>query len=380
MILHITPNAFRHSSRILKECDVAFGPGHNVPVQVVALWEPGVEREEVTGTGVKVWRVALATRNWPRHLLIQPIKYVEWLSRIVSRFRRERITLIHAHNVAGLPVGVILKWLTRAPLVYDAHELESERNGISRLRNRLSGLAERIWIRAADATITVSDGIADWYEEAYGIDRPAVVRNIPVRAGAPAQRSRVLRETHGIPDDAVLFIYQGALSRGRGIEQIVEIFSDTEMKNHLVVMGYGALENTVVEAADRCPNIHFQPAVAPQDVLHYTSSADIGLCLIENTCLSYYYSLPNKLFEYLLCGLPVIVNDLPEQRKIVEAFDCGWTAPSSLDASKAMIAAIDAGALATRKRGAEHAASELDWNNEAARMTAVYLDVSAGKN
>lgn len=379
MILHITPNAFRHSSRILKECTVALGRDRNVPIHVVALWEPGVEPEEVTGTGVTVWRVALKTRSLPKHLLVQPIKYVEWLCRIVSRFRRESITLIHAHNVAGLPVGVILKWLTRAPLVYDAHELESERNGLSRLRNRLSGLTERIWIRAADATITVSGSIADWYQEAYGIDRPAVVRNIPARAGTPGPESRILRETHGIPDDAVLFIYQGALSSGRGIEQIVEIFSDETIRNHLVVMGYGALEQKVVEAANLCPNIHFQPAVAPQEVLHYTSSADIGLCLIENTCLSYYYSLPNKLFEYLLCGLPVVVNDLPEQRKIVEAFNCGWIVPSSLDAKKTAITAIDAGALATGKRGAERAAAELDWVNEAARLTDVYLDVSAKK-
>ena len=379
MILHITPNTFRHSSRILKECSAAFELDSSVPITVVALWEPGVESEEVTDSGAAVWRVQLKTRTWPKNLLVQAIKYLEWLFRIVRRFRREDVSLVHVHNVAALPVGVILKWLTRAPLVYDAHELESERNGISRLRNWLSGVTERISIRAADATITVSDGIADWYQKAYRIDRPVVVRNIPTRPGALEPKSGILREIHGIADDDVLFIYQGALSAGRGIEQLVEIFSDPGVQHHLVVMGYGALEPMVREAANRCPTIHFQPAVAPHEVLRYTSSADIGLCLIENTCLSYYYSLPNKLFEYLLCGIPAIVNDLPEQRNLVEAFDCGWIAPASLEGKKATIAAIDSDRLAAKRRGAERAASELNWKDEAAQMTAVYRDVRARK-
>ena len=259
MIVHITPNAFRHSSRILKECAAASDVYHGAQIWVVALWESGTESEETTEEGISVWRVPLSSRRWPSNLLIQPIKYLEWLFRIIGRLRREDVMLIHAHSVASLPVGVILKWFTGAPLVYDAHELESERNGISRLRNRLAGITEGIWIRAADATMTVCDSIADWYRNAYGIERPAVVRNIPAKPLAPAPDSRVLRQAHGIADGDLLFIYQGALASGRGIEELLEIFSDPDIRSHVVFMGFGAMQAAVVDAAGRHPNIHFQP-------------------------------------------------------------------------------------------------------------------------
>jgi glycosyltransferase involved in cell wall biosynthesis len=111
-------------------------------------------------------------------------------------------------------------------------------------------------------------------------------------------------------------------------------------------------------------------------VLRYTSSADIGLCLIENTCLSYYYSLPNKLFEYLLTGLPVMVNDMPEQRQIVERFNCGWVVPSSLTEQVALIESIDAGELERYRAGAARAADAFDWEKEATALRQIYSELA----
>jgi glycosyltransferase involved in cell wall biosynthesis len=376
MFLHIFLTPFQHESRVLKECRAASDLGWEKPFMVAALHEPGLDEEEELDNGILVWRVNLKTRGWPKNLVTQLLKYLELMARVVARMRREDLTVIHTHSVSALPVGVVLKWLTGAPVVYDAHELESETNGLSRFRSKLTRWAERMWIRGADRSITVCDSIADWYADAYSMPRPTVIRNVPLKTSATARPTTVLRDAHDVPHDAPLFLYQGSLAPGRGIEALLDIFTGFDSHKHLVLMGYGPLEEEIRDAQSSSPNIHFQPAVPPDQVLNYTASADAGLCLIENTCLSYYYSLPNKLFEYLLSGLPVLVNDMPEQRRIVERFQCGWVVPESLDEQKILFASIGAEEIAARKEGAANAAESFDWEEEANHLRELYLAIA----
>ena len=70
-------------------------------------------------------------------------------------------------------------------------------------------------------------------------------------------------------------------------------------------------------------NIHHVQSVPMKDLLAYTSSATIGCVLTVDNCLNHKYSLPNKFFEYAMAGLPILVNDLPEMRKLVEKYECG---------------------------------------------------------
>jgi len=376
MYLHIIVTPFEHESRVLKQCHVAAEFDGNKPRMVIALWEPGLEQQEVLDDGLSVWRVSLKSRSWPKNLVVQVIKYFEFAYRILARMRSSDITVITAHSVAALPVGVALKWLTNTPLIYDAHELESEANGLSQVRRVFTRRMEGLWIRAVDRVVTVCDSIADWYVKAFPIERPLVVRNVPIRVAAPETRSTILRDEHGVPADKLLFLYQGSLAPGRGIGSLLTVFARPEMRSHFVVMGYGELEAQVREAAAESPNIHFQPAVPPEKVLFYTSSADIGLCLIENTCLSYYYSLPNKLFEYLLSGLPVLVNDMPEQRRIVEEFNCGWVVPEAQAEQEALLSSIENDQFEVRRAGAIRAGESFEWAAEAAKLQALYATLA----
>jgi len=88
-------------------------------------------------------------------------------------------------------------------------------------------------------------------------------------------------------------------------------------------MGYGELEETIKSFAMNHQNIYFYPAVSPDVLLDYTSSADFGISTIEDSCLSYRYCLPNKLFEYLMAEIPVIASNLPEMRKLVQDYGIG---------------------------------------------------------
>jgi glycosyltransferase involved in cell wall biosynthesis len=83
-------------------------------------------------------------------------------------------------------------------------------------------------------------------------------------------------------------------------------------------MGYGPMEDYITSRSHTTDNVFFREAVRPEDILRYTSSADVGLSVIEPISLSYEYCMPNKLFEYLNAGLPVITSPTKEQKLFVE--------------------------------------------------------------
>ena len=88
-------------------------------------------------------------------------------------------------------------------------------------------------------------------------------------------------------------------------------------------MGYGNLYQTLKNAEQEFENIHVHDAVMPEKVLEVSSSADFGLCLLENVSLSDYLSLPNKLFEYTFGNLLVLCSDFPAIRNFVYKYKCG---------------------------------------------------------
>ena len=118
---------------------------------------------------------------------------------------------------------------------------------------------------------------------------------------------------------------------GRAIEILAKAFQIIDVKNlDFVFMGYPASTEAgrnsfskIMKISQEFENIHFHEPVNSNFLHEFTGSADLGFCLIEDLCLSYRYCLPNKFFEYAMAGLPILVSDLPEMRKLVEQYDCG---------------------------------------------------------
>jgi glycosyltransferase involved in cell wall biosynthesis len=267
-----------------------------------------------------------------------------------------------------LRAAVEIRRTTGAPLIYDAHELETERIEFTGARKRVFSFLERRLIRRCDAVICVSDSIADWYARRYGIARPLVVRNIPDQRGweQAAGASNALRDLFGLSADELVFIYQGALARGRRVEQVACAFSKARRDRHLVFMGFGPLENVVIKAAAANPNIHFLRAVPPKEMLRYTASADIGFAAhLEPSCLNHRYALPNKFFEYLLAGLPIWVNDVHEEMaSLIRRHGFGWVTPYSQEGMTDWINSVDRTELQTKRKVAAGAGSLFSWARE----------------
>jgi len=364
--LHVFLTTAKQESRFLREAASLLQAGACTEVQLAAKWEPGLVEHEELAPGVKVWRVRLRTLGLPKSLPWQLLKHLEWKTRIVRHARRVRPSLLVAHSLAALPVAVACKRATGARLIYDAHELETERNGLRGLRQKLDRWAERRLIRQCDAVICVSDSIADWYARAYAIPRPAVVRNVPdvPAGGLPAADPRLWRERFGIPEDHLIFIYQSGLFPGRRIEQLIRVFAVVKPGRHLVFMGYGELEELVRAAAKQYPNIHFSPAVKPDEVLRHTAGADVGLVGVANVCLSYYYSLPNKLFEFLLAGIPSLMPAYPEMQRVVESTGAGWVVAEDDASWLAAINRLDRVELKLAEIRMQASTGAYSWENE----------------
>ena len=370
--VHVFDTPGTNESRFLKEAHSTLASGLASSVVLLCRWEPGLADEETPAPGLRIRRLRRRLSRLPRNKVIGLFKMLESLRLYAKAVRRERPDLIHCHSLFPLPPCVGARRSLGVPLLYDAHELETECCGIDPVNRALHRFLERRYIGGADAVICVSDAIADWYGKAYGIRRPDVVRNIPdLRRQTGVVDPGILRSRFGIPPGDLVFIYQGGLFRGRRIEQFIRIFERVRTDRHLVFMGYGELEGLAREAAGRRPNIHHLPAVAPSDVLRHTAGADIGLTGVENVCLSYFFSLPNKLFEYLAVGIPFLVPDFPEMRRIVEAHGCGWVVADSDDAWVERIDRLQSDEVSRGKEAARMAAPAYSWQNEERTFLAV---------
>ena len=120
------------------------------------------------------------------------------------------------------------------------------------------------------------------------------------------------------------------------------------------------------------PNIHFHSAVSPQELGKYTVCADVGLCLIEDCCLSYRYCLPNKLFEYLAAGLPTIISNLPDMARVIDNFQCGWIVEPNSESVAAVVNGITPEVLAEKATAARSSRQEFTWEEEEHTLIAVY--------
>jgi glycosyltransferase involved in cell wall biosynthesis len=191
----------------------------------------------------------------------------------------------------------------------------------------------------------------------------------------PNGRVDYLRQKFGIEEGAIVFIYLGILATGRGVDILLDSFSQTKKQNHIIFMGFGVLADKVRDYEKIFSNIHLHSAVPPEDMGRYLSGADVGVSLIENICLSYYYCLPNKLFEYLLNGLPVLVSNFPEMEKIIVGNDCGWSIVVDVEAMKMYLDALTREDIEQKRSNAIKCRFMHDWSIEEKKLLGIYANL-----
>ncbi len=360
-VASIVLNNFTSDSRVLKEGITLSREGYQVVV--VALHDPGLaEKEDVNG--IKVHRIKLITRWLPKSTFWNAFKYLEWLLKICIKYWH--CDVFHCHDLNALPVGWLCTlWRGKKKLVYDAHEYETERSYIQgKIYHGLAVFVEKHLIRRCHAVITVSDSIAKAYAERYGIRKPFLVMNCP-----PLQRvdrQNIFRQRFGLEEDTTIFLYQGVLGRGRGVQAMIDAFNRLDSQDKaMVFMGYGPMEDLVKKAASEQPCIFFQQAVPFSEMQQYTASADWGMVYIEDVSPSYYYSLPNKLFEFMMAGVPVIATPLPEIAGVVNTFGVGKVLPDfTSEALAEIVRSSGPRQHPSFEQGIEAVRKQFNWENQ----------------
>lgn len=319
-IINILFNDFTNDNRVLKECLSLIKKDFEVELVATRFEKRNLSNEDIKG--IKVRRVFVG------HFNLLPINlFFFWLN-IIRLYRKERI--FHCNDLYALPPAWFIKVFIdkKTRVVYDCHEHETEA-GIyvgKPILKWFAKISERICIKAADKVICVSESIAKDYERMYKIEKPSLVLNCPNYR--KYDRLGIMRKELGIGEDKVIFLFQGEYLKGRGVNKLITIFKELETKNRnivLVLLVYGEGIETLKEEIKGYHNIFWHDKVSKDVYMDYVVSCDWGIYLMENICKNHDYALPNKLFDYIMGGLPVVVSNLKEMSEFVEKNKIGYS-------------------------------------------------------
>lgn len=290
--------------------------------------------------------------------------YLEMNIRLFLFLFFSRCHIIYSVDLDTLPGCWLAAMLRRKKLVFDSHEYFPE---VPELKDR--PLIKSIWLRlerlfvpGIHLGITVCQSIASIYKDKYG--RPFyVVRNIPL--GKRTQPSM----NPSSSTRPFTLLYQGAVNEGRGLEPMIEAMPYLP-QCRLVIVGDGPIAQQIKELVSKKElndQVVFEGKKPFDQLPVYMANADLGLVLLENKGLNYYYALPNRLFDFIQAGLPILAMDFPEMAAIVNGYQVGLCVDHMEPEKLAHIIdqiIQDPEQLATWRKNMSHATKELTWEHE----------------
>lgn len=305
-----------------------------------------------------------------------PCFYAEYNIRLFFFLLFHRSNLMLSNDLDTILPTYFVSRLKRISMIYDSHEYFTETPElVDRPR------VQRVWKRIEEYVvpklkemITVNDSIADLFRQKYGIT-VHVVRNIPMRATLPDKTDRV--SLH-LPADKHLLVLQGSgINIQRGGEELVQAMQYLDDCFLMIIGGGDVLPLLKKMSADLHleDRILFLPRMPYSGMMAYTQLAEFGFTIDKDTNPNYRYSLPNKLFDFIQAGVPIISSHLVEIEKIIRKYDLGLFIENH---DPATIAATirdglsDADRIARWKRNSAVAAEELCWENEEKVLLDIY--------
>lgn len=255
----------------------------------------------------------------------------------------DRLDYLICIDYPTLKLGVKLK--EKQPslkLIYDSHEIYVEtinqffpRKGWKKvygiplilLNQWLHSRAEKRMVQQVDHCITVCSSLSTYFQDKWN-KKSAVLRNCPSLEHIPTIHSTQLsRQKVGLNEADHILVYQGDVNPGRGLFTLLSVMQQLPSTFHLLLLGDGMLLQELKDyvTKNEIKNVTFLGRISYSELLIYSRLADVGVNFIEPINDSKRYSLPNKLFEYMAVGLPIVSNDLPEPRALFEEYHCGVT-------------------------------------------------------
>ncbi len=311
-----------------------------------------------------------------------PFFYLNYNLRLFWYLLWNQADILLSNDLDTLPANFLVSKIKGIPLVYDSHEYFT---GVPELSQRPK--VKAIWKRIESFIVpkiqyayTVNSSIAQLYEDEYKI-KFNVIRNMPeVKFQIRTDLDIIKRELR-LPSDKATIILQGAgINIQRGAEEAVQAMQYVE-NAILLIIGSGdvipALKLMVVELRLN-EKVKFEPKKSPSELFLYTLCADLGLSLDKNTNLNYRFSLPNKIFDYIQAGVPILASDLPEVKKIIEGYNIGCISPDHniKNLATLMNKMIDNKEMRlTWQENLKAASQELNWDHEKSKLLSIFSSI-----
>jgi glycosyltransferase involved in cell wall biosynthesis len=324
--------------------------------------------------------------TWLRFLRTWRVELLGWDSAAVDAAPRADVH--HAHDFEALPAAAAAARRDGTRYVYDSHEIFAGWGPMLRqpwwLR-RLMRRWERRLARGAVAMITVNDAYATNLRRRLSPRRIVVVHNCPPRWQPPSPPEDRLRRALNLRPDARVVLYHGVFQAHRGLEQTAAAMAEPGMEAaHLVLLGYGTAPiGELLARHDVAGRVHYLAAVPPAEVPAWVAGADVDVMALEPVGLSIRLSTPNKLFESLAAGVPVVASDLPSLRRVLLddplgplGVLCDPADPRSI--ASAIRAILERGPTERadlRARCLRAAHERWNWETEGARLVALYEEL-----
>lgn len=298
----------------------------------------------------------------------------------------ENANIYHAHDFETLLLGYITAKAKKAKLIYDSHELWivsknflliSKRNKDGIIK-RLFIIMEHFLIKRSDKVITVNESIAKYLAHKYKIEKPVVICNFSEYSNV--ETSNTLREKLALDEEKKIVLYHGGIFKDRGLEKLIECSKSLNENVIIVIMGDGSLKNKLQKKVEEesFDRVKILDAV-PLDVLtRYIASADIGIHPIQNISLNHYYSLPNKLGEFIMAGIPFAVSDFPEMRKLATDENMGivFDPENYKSITKAIHELLDPEVYALKRENVLKAKKKYSWEKESLKLIKLYEELN----
>ncbi len=311
-----------------------------------------------------------------------PFFYLNYNLRLFWYLLWNQADILLSNDLDTLPANFLVSKIKGIPLVYDSHEYFT---GVPELSQRPK--VKAIWKRIESFIVpkiqyayTVNSSIAQLYEDEYKI-KFNVIRNMPEMKFQIRTDLDIIKRELRLPSDKAIIILQGAgINIQRGAEEAVQAMQYVE-NAILLIIGSGdvipALKLMVVELRLN-EKVKFEPKKSPSELFLYTLCADLGLSLDKNTNLNYRFSLPNKIFDYIQAGVPILASDLPEVKKIIEGYNIGCISPDHnvKNLATLMNKMIDNKEMRlTWQKNLKAASQELNWDHEKSKLLSIFSSI-----
>jgi glycosyltransferase involved in cell wall biosynthesis len=281
------------------------------------------------------------------------------------------------HDLPALKPGVVLARKWRVPLVYDAHELYYAQEVLPKHLQEKYRRLEAELIGQATVVITVNEFIAGLMAQRYGVQLPRVIYNATETPAGVLSGDELRRR---VPGAGPIILYQGWISGERNLETVVRAMSEVPSPARLAVIGYGEHERVLLRlAADLglSDRIHFLGRVPSDEMLRYTVGADLGVIPYLPIDDNHRYCSPNKFFESVLAGVPVLTHELPFFQMMRDRYGVVACADLSTPSScaRALRGLLEGGTLAAMRERCRVAGSRLNWAVESEKLLQIYASL-----